>query len=300
MRVESGACRVVSIALTTMAVLVSGAGVAQASRTLEPPSCGASKVVRDYLRPLAGMLPVQEIPMTGKLPFGPEGLTIGRIGDGLLVGGGSVGFEIGDEAIQQVRRLDWVVETRLSEVDGKGRVVAELGVRRRVIGTVEGNKIGSFFRKVSGRAAFYRLDISFQKRGTTETLGEYGTYSRVMRPREELRVLVDTPTVAPGDLVTARLRNLGTVNIESTVYDYGFNVEAFTGTEWVRIGENPPRGRAPMRMQILPAGMENRGCLRYRVPLDQVPGLFRFSTTGLDGELIASEFTVAARPVLLR
>lgn len=91
-----------------------------------------------------------------------------------------------------------------------------------------------------------------------------------MRPIVDFRVVIETPAVALGELATAKLINRGNMPI-------GFNVQAFTGARWIYVPENPLRGPVPKRVQILPAGSENRGCLRYLVSPGQPSGLFRFA-----------------------
>lgn len=202
-----------------------------------------------------------------------------------------------DEAIQQLRHLDWTVETKLAKVNARGKVVANLGAKRRRVGSIQGSRIDEFLHRVSGRPAFYRVDISFYRIGTGRLLGAYSSYARVVRPKVDIRIVAETPTVLPGGLATANLVNLGTGAIQSAAYDYGFSLEAFTGERWIPVPENPQRGRVPKRMQILPAGAENRGCLRYLVPINQAPGLFRFVAHGTSGELLAAEFEVVAGPL---
>lgn len=276
--------------------LATSASAAQAA-SVEPLTCGHTRMVRDFLKPLERMAPIHEPPISGKLPFAPRGMNLKARGIGLIVGGGLVGFALSDDAIEQIRHLDWIVETELARVDRRGEVVSRLGAKRRVLGSIEGNSIEDILHRVSGKPAFYRLDISFFRRGTHQLLGKYSTYSRVMRPRVDFRVVIETPTVVPGELATAKLINLGNVPIEGYSYDFGFNVQAFTGARWVYVPENPPRGHTRKRVQILPAGTENRGCLRYLVPTGQAPGLFRFVAQGAQGEvLLAAEFEVGAAP----
>jgi hypothetical protein len=251
------------------------------------------------------MAPIQELPEGGKLPFGPKGLRLEAVDEGpaagvLIVGNGWLGFDLGDEAIQQVRHLNWTVETELVRVNRKGKTVSSLGIKRRRLGTIRGSNIAGFLYRISGNPGFYRVDIRFYVRGTGNLLGEYSRYARVMKPRSDLRVRTEDWSVAPGEMASARLINHGTVRVESGPYTYGFSVQAFTGERWITVPENPPRGRMlriPESKQILLPGMQVQGCLRYLVPSDQAPGLFRFASLGVNGQpLLAAEFEVAATP----
>ncbi len=245
------------------------------------------------------MASIHTLPPSGKLTFGPAGVSLhsrnGPVGNGLVVGRGYVGFELGDEAIEHRRHLKWLVVTSLSRVDGAGKVVSRIARSSRRLGSVKVNSIDEFMFQVSGFPSFYRVDIVFRRLGTDHLLGRFSEYVRVMRPRTDVRVTIDQTVVRPGEVARAKLVNYGTVTVESTAYDYGFNVQRFDGSQWITVLENPPRGRVRLRMQILPPGTENRGCLRYLVPGDQPPGLYRFISEGprIGSTTLIAEFQVA-------
>lgn len=284
-----------TMSLVGLLGLVLGATTPPAA-ALEPVSCGHTTVVRDFLKPLKGMLPLHKPPISEQLPFGPKGLRFNAIGTGLVVGSGTIGFSIRDEAIQQTRHLNWIVTTTLSKVDRKGRVVADLGsIQRRVV-SAQGNDIPPFVHEVSGAPAYYRVDISFSHLETDRQLGRYSIYARVMQRVMDLRVTAENSIVRSGEVARATLTNLGTIPIASVSYDYGFEVQAFTGERWIGVPESPQRGSVLKRKQVLPPGTKNRGCLRYLVPPDQAPGLFRFVARDTRGGLLTAEFEVAAVP----
>jgi hypothetical protein len=244
-------------------------------------SCGRTSVVRDFLAPLSKMAPIRRLPASGKLPFGPAGLKLSAESQ-LIVGRGSVGFSFRDEAIEQRRRLQWRVEASLFRVSRSGRIRSTVAEQTRRLKIVEGNDIKPFLFNVPGSPAFYRVDLSIRSLEDNHLLGTFSEYYRVMRPRSDLRVVVDEPSVVTrGQTVHARLVNLGTVPLESPSYVFGFHVRRFDGSRWVFVAENPPRGPVPKRMQILPPGRENRGCLRYRVPDDAPAGRYRFQAEDL-------------------
>ena len=266
----------VGASLVAMAVYVGFGALGRASTTREPASCGVNKVVHDFLQPFERMVPIRGLPTEGKMPFGPKGLRLELLGGRLLVGGGEVGFGFRDEAIEQRRRLGWLVTTTLSRVSAKGRVIASLDTKRHYLGAVQGNRIKALIHSVPGNPAFYRIDVSFTDRVSGRPLGRYNAYLRVVRPRFNLKVVVEEPTVQPGEMARARLINAGTLQVVTPAYDYGFAIQKHDGASWVTVPDNPPRGRVPKRMQVLVPGAENRGCLRYRVPEGEPPGRFRF------------------------
>lgn len=255
-------------------------------------SCGRTSVVRDFLAPLSKMAPIRRVPSSGKLPFGPAGLKLSTESQ-LVVGSGSAGFSFSDEAIEQQRNLRWRVEASLFKVDRSGRIRSQVATQTRRLGVIEGSNIRGFLFDLSGSPAFYRVDLSIRMLKGNRLLGTFSEYVRVMQPRSDLRVEVDEPTVvARGQTAHARLINLGTVPVESASYVFGFKVRRFDGSRWMFVAENPPRGPVPKRMQILPPGRENQGCLRYRVPDDAPAGRYRFQA----GKLVA-EFEVTSSPL---
>lgn len=274
-----------------------------------PPSpasglCGHSTVARDYLAQVKRTAPVKEVPplgdpMSRQLPFGPRGLRLQVVGIDLLIESGEVSFRLDNPFFGALRHFDWIVESELVKVSPRGRDIQGLGIKRRSIGTFKGGSVINLMHRMSATPAYYRADIRFFRKGSDRILGQYSSYARVMKPRVDLRVKIDTPTVAPGQMARATLLNLGTVPLVTPSYDYGFNVQAFTGEKWMRVPDNPPR-RIPKRMGpwTLSAGVENRGCLRYLVPNDQPPGLFRFVSLapGTESGRLTAEFQVASSP----
>ena len=237
--------------------------------------CGP-RVVRDFLNPLTRMTPIRHVPRSGKLPFGPKGLTLEVRGGRLVVGGGSIGFGFSDDASGQVRRLNWDVSTQLVRVDAKGEELGRVDARDRRIGTVSGNRIKDFVFRVSGKPAYYRIDISFSDSGSGELLGTFSNYVRVVRPSFNAKILRSSSLVRSGDLVSVRLANYGTETLSSLSPDWQLTVEQFNGAEWVIAPGNPPSGRYRRIIQKLPAGQVD-GCIHFRVPAEEQPGRYRFS-----------------------
>jgi hypothetical protein len=264
------------------------------------PECGHLTVARDYLAQVKRAAPIKELPelgdpMSKQLPFAPPGLRLQAVGSGLIVESSQVGFSL-SSPFRTLRRLEWIVESELLKVSARGRVIQSFGIKRRSIESVQDYAAINFMHRVSATPAYYRADIRIFRKGTNRILDRYSSYARVMKPRVDLRVKIDTFAVAPGEFARATLLNLGTVPLVTPSYDYGFGVQAFTGEGWINVPDNPRR-RIPKRTGpwTLSAGLADRGCLRYLVPNDQAPGLFRFAGYGATGTL-AAEFQVEPGP----
>jgi len=258
--------------------------------------CGKSTVVRDYLSGVKRSAPIREVPALGELPFGPARLHLEAVGSGLATQSERIGFNLTNRSVSS-RRLGVMVESEHFKVSPGGKVLASLGVKRRNLESMEGDSSANFLYRVPATPAYYRVDIRFSRSGSGRTLAAYSLYTRVMQPRVDLRVKIETPSVVPGEVARATLLNMGTVPLITPSYDYGFRVQAFTGEKWLRVPDNPRR-LVPKRggSWQLPPGTENRGCLRYLVPAEQTPGLFRFAAFGLQGEDLLAEFEVTGQP----
>lgn len=287
---------------TVLAVALGGVLVAVPSVSFAYPGCGHSTVARDYLAQVKRAAPIREVPKLGdpssrQLPFAPTGLRLQVSGIDLMIKSSEVGFSL--DNFFGARRLDWIVESELVKVNAQGEDIKSLGVKRRVIGTFKGGTVINLLHRVSANPAYYRVDIRFFHKGADRVLGQYSSYARVMKPRVDLRVKIERFTVVPGEVARASLWNLGTVPLITPSYTYGFIVQTFTDEGWIGVPDNPPR-RIPklLRPWMLSAGMENRGCLRYLVPSDQAPGLFRFVSYGAETDDVSliAEFQVASSP----
>jgi hypothetical protein len=257
--------------------------------------CGGAHTARDFLASLKAA-PIQEAPETGELPFAQPAMNLEALGGGLIVGSDWFGFALTNEA-RGARKLGLTVESELTRVSARGRELASLQTKRRELGVLDSESPENFLHKVARTPAYYRVDIRFFRKDADRALAEYSVYARVMKPRVDLRVRIDTPVVSPGEMARATLLNLGTVPFVTPRYGYGFVVEAFTGQDWIFMPDNPQR-LTPKRLGpwSLEPGTEDRTCLRYLVPSDQAPGLFRFVTYGTGAEpdidMLAANFQV--------
>lgn len=236
--------------------------------------CGP-RIARNFLQPLTKMASIHRLPGSGKLPFAPKGLVLEAKG-GLAVGGGWVGYRFNDEAVGQIRRLNWNVSARLRKVNSRGAVLADLGLKQRRIESIRGSKIKDFLFQVSEEPAYYRVDISFKRSDGDRILGEYSNYVRVVRPRFDARLLMLGVVARQGEVLSVRLANFGTETLSSLSPDWRFAVHRYNGQEWIAAASNPPPERHKAIIRKLPAGQMDE-CILFRVPADEEPGLYRFS-----------------------
>ncbi len=253
---------------------VTGSGASAATRASES-FCG-SRVAKDYLRPLGRMTPIRRVPRSGRIPFAPARLNLEARGGTLVVDGGFVGFRFNDEAVGQVRHLNWDVSVRLVKVDARGEVVATIRSKRRRIGSVRGSAIKDLLIRVAGSPAYYRVDIVFRRIGSQHILGEFSNYVRVVRSHFDARLLISAPVANRGELISARLANFGTEKISSISPDWRFAVQRFDGEEWVSAASDPPPEKHKPIVQKLLAGQMD-GCIGLRIPSFEEPGRYRFS-----------------------
>lgn len=286
------------------ASLLALVGIASAA-LWPPPTASAAKcggVVRDYLAQVKRAAPIRQVPefeglTSRQLPFAPRGISLLALATDVVVESSEVGFELSNDLGR--RHLNWIVESELVEVSARGRDLRSLGIKRRGIGTFRAHVRIGFQHWVPAVPGYYRADIRFYRKGTHRLLGKYSSYTRVMKPRVDLRVRIDTPTVAPGEFARATLLNLGTVPLATRSYTFGFYVQAFTGEKWNFVPYNPPL-RIPKRGGLwrLSPGRAERCRLRYLVPSDQPPGPFRFIARPGEtkAETLIAEFQVASGP----
>lgn len=257
--------------------------------------CGDSTLLRDYLAGVKKAAPVREVPASGQVPFAAGNLHLEAVESGLATAGARIGFRLSNRSTSP-RRLNLKIESELLKVTRSGRVIARLGVNRREVGSIPGRTDTNLLHRVSADPAYYRVDVRFFGSDKNRSIAAYSSYTRVVRPRVDLRVRIETPSLEPGEVARATLLNLGTVPLVTPSYDFGFGVQAFSGESWVRVPDNPPK-LVPKRggSWMLSAGMENRGCLRYLVPAGQAPGPFRFAAFGVPGaQPLLAEFQVLA------
>lgn len=256
-----------------------GGGAAQAS----PPGFCEAPMSRDFLKPIEAMAPVRRPPLGGKLPFAPQGVSLEKVGSRLMVGGGRIGFRLGD-ATNGRRRLNWLVSARLMKVNSGGRAIDVLQSIRRQLGTIRISRLNDFSFLLAEVPAFYRIDISIREQDTKELLGAYSNYIRVMRPWFDVQLLGTQSTLAPGGEFYTRLINLGTEKVTGPS-EFGYLVEKFRGRRWIEVSSKSPSSKKGIRRRAILERGSSEGCRRLAIPDAATPGLYRVSQTVFQGAL---------------
>lgn len=230
------------------------------------------RLVRDYLSPLARMPRLHGVPKSGRLPFAPKAMTLVVLGDGLRVGKGLIGFRFSDEAIGARRHLSWTSESVLVRVNRAGDISETLGSKTIRLGREMANSIGGTRFAVSGRPAFYRVDLIVRsKHGVV--LGKYGAYFRVVRSSTRSRLTLNASVRSPGQTILASVENPGTAAILPGSI---FRVERAEGPNWAEFATVPVSGLKPRTRAVLFAG-EVSPCVSYQLPSDIPEGMYRIS-----------------------
>jgi hypothetical protein len=286
------------VVVSTVSLTCPGAVTVNGACPGETDFC-APRLARDFLRPLSRLAPIDQVPRSGRLPFAPKGVTLEPRGGQLIVGGGMIGFGFSDAATGKVRPLNWNVRVQLYAVDAQGDVIRKVGTKRRNLGALNGNRIKAILFKVPGRPAFYRIDISFRRRGNDRLLGSFSNYVRVVRPWFDARLLIPRAVAKRGELFSARLANFGTEGLSSISHDWRFTVERLIDQEWVVAPSNPPPEKHILLIRKLGPGEMDK-CIHFRIPANEEPGLYRFSMVverslkgGKDRSVqVTTEFTI--------
>lgn len=220
----------------------------------------------DYLAPIRQLPPIKRFPNSGQLPFAPNHVEEGNIGPSRVVpGGGAVGVVVSGTDRQH---LGWKIEGHLTRILKNGHTV---GSSRRhlwfISGLPKGGGAWSLAFQVGARPALYRYDATFRNR-SGDLLGRFAEYFRVVKRTVKVKLRLQSDVYAPGEMLTARLVNDGTMPIF-----YGFEalIEKWTGGEW---SLDPTTPSWPLEGLGLGGGVIGM-CERF--PLVTTPGDFRLT-----------------------
>jgi len=234
-------------------------------------------VVRNYLKPLEAMPPLHGVPATSDLPFGPAGVFLSERAVGPIVSGrSSIGFSLsfGSRTLKPSPRLDWTVVARLVRVARHEHARRALARQREHVVRLDSRSRRRFSFEISGRPSLYRFEIEFRNRAG-KRIGRFGRYLRVLRPRRDARLTLETTSFQPGDTVSPRLENYGT---ESLLYGLEYSIESYDGATWARSPFDRPRPVPLIGLRTGAGGAAS--CWGFTIPSDAPPGRYRFVWSG--------------------
>ena len=174
-------------------------------------------------------------------------------------------------------RLNWLVTSKLSRVDSRGRTQRLLAWRRARITGPASN--GGFGLKLPGGVGYYRVEIVFRNAAGSQ-LGRFGDYLRVLRPVTNARLRLSAVSYRPGETISACLENLGT-----TVVSYGgcvgghgslygeYTIQEFNGSVWKPSHIESPGFCAGVGLGLGPGRAADVGS--FKIPADAPAGLYR-------------------------
>src|SRR4029077_7224215 len=164
-------------------------------------------VLRDYLAPLDRLPRLHSPGPSARLGFGPRSIRLQPLSP-LLVGGGTIGYNLVLARGARAQHPNWTVITTLTRVNWRGRIAETHHRARRHVTTISRSRGAGVEFRVNRYAFPYLLSVVFRNQGGKE-LGEYGFYFRVVDATANARFGLSAPSYRPGSTVFARLENLG-------------------------------------------------------------------------------------------
>lgn len=264
---------VISIALLGLMALVPKVSMAGVS---SKGPCSEAREI-DYAEPIADLPPVPMVPKSGNLPFGPPRLSLEPLMGPVLVGPGSVGYELflDQRVVRQRVSVNWLVELHLYRVNSQGGRVQSYPEATRVVGAVA-NKAFNGKRlalHAPGKPGFYLFEMSFRQRGEKSSFKTYAEYFRVVKPKLDAHLVVKQPTIKAGETAYFWIENRGTKTLGLKGEE--FILERYLGSEW-EIDPASPKGFRRKALAPLTAGQAGF-CRSLVIPADTPSGLYRFS-----------------------
>lgn len=193
-------------------------------------------------------------------------------------------------------RLAWTLTLtarRISRTGVLGRVVANA---KHGIDTLDQSSNQDIELSLPSAPGLYLLNLRFGRHAGT-TLGRYGQYVRVMRPRTDVHLSVSAPSFHPGDDVLFRVENRGTTPIGLIGEEFSF--ERYSNGLWSKDPASPS-AFTRQRLGLLLAGTAGF-CRAFSLPSSISPGHYRISKrVMLSG--IREQMTLSSRgkPKILR
>jgi hypothetical protein len=268
------------------------AAVAMAER---PSGFCKEAVVKDYLGRLARFDTTMGFSGSGRLRVGPTSLrvypprerliTVGRDNLEDRWGNFEAQGSLGTSPPHPPARLAWWVSSRLERVGERNSKVVK--AKRQYVPTVNAFRFQDFgFGSRNVKPGIYRLNVRFEAR-SGKTLADYREYFRAVRPRSNLRLVTNRPTLEPGGTGYLRIENYGTV---AATYFFQYRIWSV----WP-VGNGggelalPPQIYSAVR-PLVRAGYAG-SCTKFSVPAETPAGEYRVGLEARD--------SLSSEPVLL-
>lgn len=274
--------------LTAMLACLGAIAPASASSS-GGPNC-RDRTVLDFSAPLRGMQPPSHGPAAGSLPFLPGGLQLDHFGSKVGVGPTQVGFVLSSGGEGRGKESSgWEAWSTLTAVRAGGAALRIVGKKRQTLnrvtsGSVDSLRLGVF--SLPAREAFYRLNVVFRNGSESHS---YREYYRVLPRRVDLRLALSSAVLAPGEKLSWRLENFGTLQVS---HGLEYSIERLSNSRWV-VDPITPSGFPGVGFSM-GAGDASR-CQSLQLPAQISPGLYRLSKDAEVGgreRRVVSEFTV--------
>jgi len=264
-------------------VAIAGAVLVIWGMTLGSTAKGAAfscedRVLVNHNRALEAM-PDNRLPGGAGLPFGPSNLEL-RPGPSIMVEGEPVIYTLGlrgqleeDGRTARPAGLGWTITMRLDSVDRVGRPKGMSGRRRWIVRRLSDHE--RQFKLSTDEPGLYRVLVTIEKHGRTRA--RYRQFLQVLPRKEKLSIRIqgDSP-YRLGTVVTARVENWGTVEADAPT-GTGLSAERFENGSWKAVEASGSPSVMFEDPEFLPRGRAS-GCSYFPIPVNSVPGEFRFST----------------------
>lgn len=259
----------------------------------DPPESAAfceTPSTNPYLAPVEHLPKLHDPPVAGVLPFARL-VHIAAVSGTLVANEEEIGFIFPvRRAGQQEWSKPWLkVKVSFEALDGKGKVVRIVKRSSRVVRWLETNRVTY---TTPPKDTLYRVNVQFEKLDGSR-LGAYSKYFRSVVPKFGARIALSASSFAPGEIISARLENVGVSRISA---GYGYRVERFNGFSW-EVDSALQGNRSVPKVLVVLGPAVNFDCSTISIPVNQTPGLYRLmkevGRRGAGGKVpIAGEFTV--------
>ena len=237
----------------------------------EAPALCHERHARDYEAPLREM-PRQNPPPEGELPFGPRNFSIFRPEwKPVVLQGSNLGYRFAAKnAAGRELHLDWELAAVLRSVDREGHAKRVLNKRYHRIGDVADlEQLDLTFP--ADHAGYYRIDVRIKSFKSGQVV-RYREHWRVLKRSVRIEIATTASSLHRGETIWGEIRNPGASRITAPLF---LGLERYEGGGWVEVQQSPSPASVMTPSWWLDPG-ENGACHRYDVPVDAVPGLYRF------------------------